>query len=288
MQARLHLSKDYIDDIAQLVLAEDVGTGDLTATLIPNSIIHAELICRQLAVLAGTPFFDAVFHHLDGSIVVHWKAEDGTKIYPNQTICTLTGPARSIVTAERSALNLLQTLSGTATTTHHYVEKVKGTKAKILDTRKTIPCLRLAQKYAVSCGGGYNHRMGLHDGILIKENHLRGGAKIAQILERARATTKQDTLVEIEVENLAQLQIAIDAHAPRILLDNFTVPQLQQAVALNAGRSELEASGGIELDNLRAIAETGVDYISVGAITKHITAIDFSLLATKKATADRI
>lgn len=287
MISRPHLPKDYIERIVQRTLEEDVGTGDLTAALIPDVIIHAELISRKQAVLAGAPFFAEVFHHLDAAIVVEWKAEDGGKIRADQIVCTLTGPARSIVTGERSALNLLQTLSGTATTTHRYVEHVKGTKAKILDTRKTIPGLRLAQKYAVSCGGGYNHRMGLYDGILIKENHLRGGVKIEQILARARAAAQANILIEIEVENLAQLQAALDAKAHRILLDNFTLAQLQKAVVINAGRAKLEASGGIDLSNLRTTAETGVDYISIGAITKHVTAADFSLLATEKPTVDR-
>lgn len=277
MTARHYLPQDYIDRLAQLVLEEDVGRGDLTAALIPDAVVRAQLICREQAVLAGTSFFDAVFHNVDKTVVIEWTSEDGSSIEPDQVVCTLSGPNRAIVTAERGALNLLQTLSGTATATRRCVDRVQGTKAKILDTRKTIPGLRLAQKFAVRCGGGHNHRMGLYDGILIKENHLRGGVKIAHILEQAGVATPRDVLVEIEVEDLEQLQTALGAGAHRILLDNFSVPQLEQAVALNAGRAELEASGGIDPEKLRTVAETGVDYISIGAITKHLKATDFSL-----------
>lgn len=278
MSTKPHFPQDYPDRIAQLALDEDIGSGDLTAALIPDADVQAQLVCREKAVLAGTAFFEAVFHRLDKSVNVKWSNADGSSIHPDEVVCILTGPARAIVTGERSALNLLQLLSGTATITHHYVELVHGTKAKILDTRKTIPGLRLAQKYAVHCGGGHNHRMGLYDGILIKENHLRHGIKIEQILQRARAGTEQNILVEIEVEDLQQLHTALDAGAQRVLLDNFTPSQLKQAVTLNGGRAELEASGGIDLNNLRAIAETGVDFISIGAITKNVCATDFSLL----------
>lgn len=278
MSTKPHFPQDYPDRIAQLALDEDIGSGDLTAALIPDADVQAQLVCREKAVLAGTAFFEAVFHRLDKSVNVKWNIADGGSIHPDEVVCILTGPARAIVTGERSALNLLQLLSGTATITHHYVELVHGTKAKILDTRKTIPGLRLAQKYAVHCGGGHNHRMGLYDGILIKENHLRHGIKIEQILQRARVGTEQNILVEIEVEDLQQLHTALDAGAQRVLLDNFTPSQLKQAVTLNGGRAELEASGGIDLNNLRAIAETGVDFISIGAITKNVCATDFSLL----------
>jgi nicotinate-nucleotide pyrophosphorylase (carboxylating) len=215
---------------------------------------------------------------LDDSISVNWKVRDGDRISADRELCTITGPARALLSAERSALNLLQTLSGTATQTRRCVDIVAGTGARILDTRKTIPGLRLAQKYAVVCGGGHNHRMGLYDGILIKENHLCDTVKIRDLVQLAKDRAGAEITVEIEVENLAELQAALEAGAPRILLDNFSVALLQQAVAANAGRAVLEASGGIDESTLRAVAKTGVDHISIGAITKDIIAVDFSML----------
>lgn len=265
--------------VVEATLAEDLGSGDLTATLIdPEFQTAAQLISRQDAVLCGTDWFDEVFHQLDTSVRVEWSAADGDEIHEHQVVCRIEGRARPILTGERSAINLLQTLSGTATTTSLYAGAVAGTRARLLDTRKTIPGLRAAQKYAVRCGGGFNHRMGLYDGILIKENHLRAGETIAEVLRRAhRGVPAADTLLEIEVDNLGELEAALAAGASRILLDNFTLSDLKYAVARNNGRAELEASGSVSLENIRSIADTGVDFISVGGITKHLTAVDFSL-----------
>jgi len=278
MVSQFPFPEGYIIAVAQRTVDEDLGDGDLTATLIPDNIIQARLISREKAILAGCQFFNAVFQLLDDSISLNWKVLDGDRICADQELCTIRGPARAMLTAERSAINLLQTLSGTATRTRRYVDIVADTGVRILDTRKTIPGLRLAQKYAVVCGGGHNHRKGLYDGILIKENHLRDAVTIKDIVRQARAGAGEDVFVEIEVENLAELQAALDAGAPRILLDNFSITDLQQAVATNAGRALLEASGGIDESTLRAVAATGVDYISVGTITKDIVATDFSLL----------
>ena len=278
MISQFQFPEGYITAIAQRAVDEDIGGGDLTAELIPNSVIQARLISREQAILAGCGFFDAVFQLLDVSTSANWKVRDGDRISADQELCTITGPARAVLSAERSALNLLQTLSATATRTRRCVDIVAGTGAKILDTRKTIPGLRLAQKYAVVCGGGHNHRMGLYDGILIKENHLRDAANIRDLVRLAKERAGEETTVEIEVENLAELQAAVEAGAPRILLDNFSVAHLEQAVAANAGRALLEASGGIDESNLRAVATTGVDHISIGAITKDIVAVDFSML----------
>lgn len=260
-------------------LAEDLGTGDLTAGLVPAAAgAQAKVVVRdQGAVLCGVDWFDAVFAQLDPTIAVSWAATDGAVLTAGQTVCVLQGPARDLLSGERAALNLLQTLSGTATRTARYVDAVAGTGAVILDTRKTIPGLRLAQKYAVRCGGGQNHRVGLFDAILIKENHIRSAGSIEAALAAARATDPA-VLVEIEVESLAELARALNAGARRVLLDNFDPAQLREAVRLAAGRAELEASGGVTLDSVRAIAETGVHYISVGALTKDVIATDFSML----------
>ncbi|MDH3282717.1 MAG: carboxylating nicotinate-nucleotide diphosphorylase [Gammaproteobacteria bacterium] len=272
------VDREAIRSLVEPTLAEDVRSGDLTASLIdPEFRTEARLVSRQEAVLCGTDWFDEVFRQLDASVQVDWQAADGDEIIENQVVCRIQGPARPILTGERSAINLLQTLSGTATTTSCYARLIAGTRTRVLDTRKTLPGLRVAQKYAVRCGGGVNHRMGLYDGILIKENHLRAGEDIAGILNRARAVLPPHTLLEIEVENLTELEAALAAGAERILLDNFPIRELERAVALNHDRAELEASGNVTLDNIRTIAETGVDFISVGAITKHVTAVDFSL-----------
>jgi len=263
-------------DVAQ-ALQEDVGEGDLTAVLIPPDYYsRAHVLTRDDAVLCGTHWFSAVFHRLDTRVEIEWQAQDGDQVLPNQQICVLAGPTRALLTGERTALNFLQMLSGTATVTRGYARTLQGTRTKLLDTRKTIPGLRAAQKYAVRCGGGYNHRLGLFDGVLIKENHIAAVGSIAAAVASAKARYPK-MQVEVEVENLAQIDEAIAAGADIVLLDNFTVDQLHAAVARTRGRVRIEASGGFDLDKLRAAAETGVDFISVGALTKHIRAIDLSM-----------
>ncbi|BCM25749.1 carboxylating nicotinate-nucleotide diphosphorylase [Methyloradius palustris] len=262
-------------------LAEDISTGDLTAQLIPaTQIAHATLISRENAVICGLPWLEACIDQIDPTVSIQWHIAEGETVEPNQAICELQGNARSILTAERAALNFVQLLSATATQTRLYVDAIKTTKARILDTRKTLPGLRLAQKYAVTIGGGLNQRLGLYDGILIKENHIAAAGSIEAVLNAAdevRKTSDTNITVQIEVENLHQLKTALDAGAKLILLDNFDIPALAEAVKLNAGKAILEASGGINLDNVLAIAQTGVDRISIGAITKHVKAIDLSL-----------
>jgi nicotinate-nucleotide pyrophosphorylase (carboxylating) len=258
-------------------LDEDVGSGDISAALIDaEARLDTELLVREDAVLCGCQWFDEVFRQCDERINIHWLATDGDDIPANSVVCEVSGPARGLLMAERSALNFLQTLSGTATLTRSYAERIKHTACRILDTRKTIPQLRVAQKFAVLCGGGSNHRIGLFDAYLIKENHLAAGGGIAQTVARARAMHPHK-LLEVEVENLAQLQQAIDAAVDRALLDNFSVADMERAVKLNQQRIELEASGNVELDRLVEIAATGVDFISIGALTKNLRAIDFSL-----------
>jgi nicotinate-nucleotide pyrophosphorylase (carboxylating) len=272
---------DLPPDIAATVrqaLAEDVGRGDLTAGLIPETrTARAQVIAREPAVLCGAAWFDEVFRQLDARVRVEWNARDADAVRENQVLCTLAGPARAILTGERTALNFLQTLSGTATVTRRYVDAVRGTRAAVLDTRKTLPGLRTAQKYAVRCGGGQNHRMGLYDAILIKENHIAAAGSVAAAVAAARRGAPAGTDVEVEVESLAQLHEALDTGAERLLLDNFSLKRLREAVQAAAGRARLEASGGITLENIRAVAETGVDCISVGALTKHVRAVDLSL-----------
>ena len=269
------------DDIAETVqcaLAEDVGSGDLTAALMPESqTARAQVVTRQDAVLCGTAWFDEVFRQLDTRVRVAWKTSDSMAIRGGQTLCQIEGPARAILTGERTALNFLQTLSGVATRTHAYVDAVRGTKAIVLDTRKTVPGLRLAQKYAVRCGGGQNHRLGLYDGILIKENHIAAAGSVTAALSAAKTTAQPNVLMEIEVENLQQLREALAASAKRILLDNFDLTGLRAAVDETRGRAQLEVSGGVTLADVRALAETGVDFISIGDLTKNITAVDLSL-----------
>ena len=263
-------------------LAEDIGSGDLTAALVDReTITGATVIARESMLLCGQAWFDEVFGQLDSDVVVDWYIGDGQSAEDDDVVCKLVGPARSLLTGERTALNLLQTLSATATATASYVRAVEGTKTRILDTRKTIPGLRLAQKYAVACGGGTNHRIGLFDAILIKENHIKGAGSITAAL-RAAQSLDQDVLIEVEVESHDELLEALDAGAGRILLDNFSTDDLRRAVETNGGyghaAAELEASGNITLDSIREIAETGVDYISTGAITKNIRAADLSML----------
>lgn len=274
-------SSAQIQDDVRRALAEDVGSGDLTAALVPDTTAHAELIVRETAILCGTAWFDEVFRQMDTRVQVKWNARDGERIAANAALCSITGPARAMLTGERSALNFLQTLSGTATLTARYVEAVRGLRTKILDTRKTIPGLRHAQKYAVTCGGGHNHRMGLYDAVLIKENHIAAAGSVTAALNRAREVAGPvefpTKFIEIEVENLAQLREALAAGAPRILLDNFSPEALRAAVEETAGRAKLEASGGVTLENIRVTAGTGVDFISVGGITKNLMAVDLSL-----------
>jgi nicotinate-nucleotide pyrophosphorylase (carboxylating) len=272
------------DDIKASVagaLAEDLGSGDVTAALIdPAKRAAAEVILRESAVLCGSAWFDEVFRQIDRSIAVQWLRSDGEALVPNTTVCRLQGPARTMLSGERTALNFLQTLSGTATATSRFVAAIRGTPARILDTRKTLPGLRAAQKYAVRCGGGHNHRQGLYDAVLIKENHIAAFGSIGGAVTRARAQAPE-FLLEVEVENIEQLREALETQADRLLLDNFTIAQLREAVAIRnshgGARKELEASGGIDLATIRTVAETGVDWISVGGITKHLQATDYSM-----------
>ncbi len=261
-----------------VTLAEDIGTGDLTARLISaDASARGRLITRQDAILCGTAWFDAVFQMLDPESSVIWHAKDGEHIKEGQSLCDVFATARSLLTAERTALNFLQMLSGTATTTALYVEAVKGTRARVIDTRKTLPGLRLAQKYAVRMGGGGNHRFGLYDGILIKENHIIAAGGVTPALKKAQTLAPSNVFIEIEIENFGQLEEALDAGAKLILLDNLTIEQMYEAVKITAGRAELEASGGVKLDRVREIAETGVDRISIGGLTKDLRAVDLSL-----------
>ncbi|MFA6231311.1 MAG: carboxylating nicotinate-nucleotide diphosphorylase [Rhodanobacter sp.] len=258
-------------------LAEDIGQGDATAGLLPtNAQAHAELTCREQAVIAGCAWFDTCFRRLDPAVRIDWLVRDGERARAGDVICRLYGDARSLVTAERAALNFLQLLSATATITADYVAAVTGTAVRVLDTRKTIPGLRVAQKYAVRCGGGHNQRMGLYDAILIKENHIIAAGSITAAMRAAREQQPK-LMVEVEVENLVELSEAIAAGADRIMLDNFDLPQMTEAVRYTAGRVPLEVSGNVDLKTIGAFAGTGVDFISVGALTKHVRAIDLSL-----------
>ena len=258
-------------------LAEDIGNGDITAQLIPEDrTLKASVYARVNAIICGRNWFDTVFRHIDDRTEIRWYVADGAAVAPHQVVCTLQGPARCLLSGERTALNFLQTLSATATLSRRYAYAVKGLETRILDTRKTIPGLRLAQKYAVRCGGCHNHRFGLYDAFLIKENHIAAAGSIAQAIATAQQH-EPDMMVEIEVETLEQLRQAIEAGADRVLLDNFTPPQISEAVRIAQGRVELEASGGITLDNIRQYAQTGIDYISIGALTKDIQAVDLSM-----------
>ncbi len=257
---------------------EDIYSGDLTAQLLPKDlVVTAQIITREDAVLCGTQWFDGCFHPQDPDCEIHWLAKDGDAIKAGQLLCEMRGKARALLTAERSALNLLQTLSGTATKTKQYVDAVAGLPVKIMDTRKTLPGLRHAQKYAVRVGGGYNQRFGLYDGILIKENHIAAAGGIKAVLAQAFRLDKPDVSVQIEVENLVQLEEALGAGAKLILLDNFDLAGLRAAVQLTAKRAKLEASGGITLATLREVALTGVDRISIGTLTKDLHAVDLSM-----------
>jgi len=275
-------NKTDILPLVQQALAEDLGSGDLTASLIaPENQSTATVISREAATLCGQDWFAMAFQQLanmekSNPVTIEWFANDAEQISPNQQLCTITGPTRILLSAERTALNLLQTLSGTATLARKYADRVADLPVQLLDTRKTIPGLRLAQKYAVRCGGCFNHRKGLYDGLLIKENHIIACGSVKNAITRARTLTS--TLhIEVEVENLDELAMALEAGADILLLDNFELNMLSEAVRLSKGIARLEASGGVTLETLRPIAETGVDFISIGALTKDIRAIDLSM-----------
>ena len=273
-------SKDALKVIELSVkqaLNEDIGDGDVTAASFSNNeVATAKVICREEAVLCGQKWFELAFHQLDPNITIDWMLADGDAMQKNDLVCTLNGNAQAILTGERTALNFLQTLSGTATKTKTYVDRISGTDANILDTRKTIPGMRYAQKYAVRCGGGQNHRMGLYDAILIKENHIATSGSVKSAIEAAK-NQFPNLKLEVEVENEEQLKEALDTNADVILLDNFSLSELEAAVSITDGKMKLEASGNMTLENIREVAKTGVDYISIGAITKHVQAVDFSM-----------
>ncbi|MEE9351266.1 MAG: carboxylating nicotinate-nucleotide diphosphorylase [Thiotrichaceae bacterium] len=266
-----------IPQSVRIALEEDIGSGDVTADLIPlDEVSKATIICRDDAVLAGAAWLDEAFRQIDDSVIVQWYFKDGDLVEQGAVLCRVQGASRSLLSGERVGLNFLQLLSATATITHTYVKAVEGTKAKVLDTRKTIPGLRQAQKYAVLCGGGDNHRIGLYDRVLIKENHIMAVGSISLAVEQAKLL-HPDLKVEVETENLDEFQEASKAGADIIMLDNFTLDDMKKAVDINAGKIMLEASGGVRLDTVKLIAETGVDYISVGEITKDIKAVDLSM-----------
>ncbi|PMR70071.1 carboxylating nicotinate-nucleotide diphosphorylase [Halomonas heilongjiangensis] len=277
---------EEIRDAAARLLAEDVGPGDITAQLIPDhQWATARVITRETAVLCGVAWVDELFRRLDATVTLRWQAADGDRLEAGQVFLELEGPARSLLTGERAALNLLQTLSATATRTRHYVELLAGTGVRLLDTRKTLPGLRLAQKYAVTCGGGHNHRIGLYDAFLIKENHIAACGGIAAAVREARNIAR-DLPVEVEVETFDELDQALAAGADIVMLDNFSLDDMREAVKRNAGRATLEASGNVDESTLRTIAETGVDCISSGALTKDLKAIDLSMRLTEPGNAD--
>lgn len=261
-------------------LAEDIGSGDLTAAILPETACaSANVMTRESMVVCGQAWFKAVFGRLDPSVQIVWECEEGAEVQASGLLCRLEGSARSLMTGERTALNLLQTLSATATLARKYAKAVEGTGVKVLDTRKTIPGLRLAQKYAVRCGGCHNHRIGLYDGILIKENHILAAGSITRAIRSAEGL-QAGVMIEVEVETLDELNEALAAGAKRILLDEFTLPMMREAVVMAANRAELEVSGSVTLEAIREIADTGVNYISVGALTKNVRAIDLSMRVT--------
>ena len=271
------ITAECISKLVAQALSEDVANGDITAELIGADVqASGRIVTREDGILCGTTFALEAFQQIDPSCHVEWAAQDGDSIAADSLVCTLSGPARALLTGERTALNFLQLLSGTATTAGQYAARVAHTKVKLLDTRKTVPGLRRAQKYAVTCGGCYNHRIGLFDAFLIKENHISAAGGIAEAVAAAR-NVAPDKPVEIEVETEAELEQALTAGADRIMLDNFTLAALRDAVSLTAGRAELEASGNVTDETLVAIAETGVDFISIGALTKHVRALDLSM-----------
>jgi nicotinate-nucleotide pyrophosphorylase (carboxylating) len=282
MTAAFDFSPAAVAELAQAdaarALAEDVGTGDLTAGLVdPSRRARARVLARESAVICGAPWVEAALRQVDPSLEPHWLVREGARCMADQVVLEVEGPARSLLTAERTALNFLQLLSAVATKTATYVEAVKGTRAQIVDTRKTLPGLRLAQKYAVRTGGGVNHRIGLYDAVLIKENHIAAAGGVAPVLAAAAKVAARASFVEIEVETLAQLEEALAHGATMVLLDNMDLPTLREAVRLNNARAILEISGGVTMDTLRALAETGVDRISIGTLTKDVKATDFSM-----------
>ncbi len=272
----MDLARSVTENV-RIALAEDIGSGDLTAALIPvDAMARAVVISRETAVICGRPWVDEVFAQLDVRVEIDWRVQEGEKVVADQELFSLSGSARALLTGERTALNFLQTLSATATEASRYADAVAGLDVKILDTRKTIPGLRDAQKYAVSCGGCFNHRHGLYDAVLIKENHILAAGSITAAVTKVRPYA-QGKPVEVEVESLAELREALAVEADIIMLDNFSLEQISEAVAINQGQSKLEVSGNVCLDGLRRLAETGVDYISTGALTKHVHAVDLSM-----------
>ncbi|MCZ8115935.1 carboxylating nicotinate-nucleotide diphosphorylase [Silanimonas sp.] len=277
---------EAIEAAVRAALAEDLGPGDATAQLLEDVPATAHVVCKEAAVIAGGPWFDACFRALDRSIRITWRVNEGQHVEPGTVLCTLEGRSRAIVSAERSALNFLQTLSATATTTAAYAAALAGTRTRVLDTRKTLPGLRLAQKYAVRVGGGVNHRIGLFDAVMLKENHIAAAGSISAAVERARALHPALPLI-VEVESLDELDQALATGCTRILIDDFDDAMMREAVRRAAGRIPLEVSGSVSLERLPAIAATGVDYVSVGALTKHVRAIDLSLRLSAPAPARR-
>ena len=277
MTAEGQFVHDVREDVRR-ALQEDVGSGDITAPLLPEEArAEAAVISREHAVICGRPWFDQTFQLLDEEVRVDWRIDDGDTVEPNQILCVVYGPARALLSGERCALNFLQTLSATATRTRRYVDAIAGTEVQLLDTRKTIPGLRRAQKYAVRCGGGRNHRMGLYDGVLIKENHIAAAGSVVEAIDQARHHAPHGIAIEVEVENLHELHEALAAGADIVLLDNMDLATLHEAVTITDGRAKLEASGGIDISQLRSVAETGVDFISAGSLTKHVKAVDLSM-----------
>ena len=276
-------ANDVIQRLVELCLNEDIGDGDVTARLTPpENEIEGKIISREAGVICGKAWVDEVFRQVgkrhNTNIEIQWQVEDGDSVTENQTLCRFDGFAHPILSGERTALNIMQTLSGTATVTKQYVDAIAHTKARLLDTRKTLPMMREAQKYAVLCGGGVNHRMGLYDGIIIKENHLRSGKSLERIVADAIASMPKGALVELEVENIEELERGLHAGAKRIMLDDFSLDDMREAVELTGDQADLEASGNVNLSTIATIAETGVDFISSGAITKHVRALDLSML----------
>ena len=262
-------------DVAR-ALAEDLGNGDVTAALLPDEADIAYLLCKETAVVSGRPWFDACHRALDPDVAIEWRVADGDRVAAGTVLATLSGRTRALVSAERTALNFMQTLSGTATTTATYVAAINGTKARLLDTRKTLPGLRLAQKYAVRCGGGLNHRIGLYDTVMLKENHIRAAGSLTGAIQAARRAQPGLPLV-VEVETLAQLEEALTVGCDRVLVDDFDAQTRREAVRIADGRIPIEVSGGVDLSTIRSIAEDGVDFISIGSLTKHVHAIDLSM-----------
>ncbi len=275
--------KKVIKRLVKNCLREDIGSGDVTARLTPReSVIDGKIITRERGVICGTAWVDEVFRQVakrhKTTIGVEWRVKDGDIVKAGATLCRFEGKAHPILSGERTALNIMQTLSGTATVTRLYADAIAHTQARLLDTRKTLPMMREAQKYAVLCGGGVNHRMGLYDGIIIKENHLRSGKSLERIVTDAIASMPEGSLVELEVESIEELERGLLAGAKRIMLDDFSLEDMREAVALTGDQADLEASGGINMDTIAAVAETGVDFISSGSITKHVKALDLSML----------